>query len=328
MLTLALALAVTTVGWTPSDVPPVTAAPAQDAAVLPTADQRAVLITGASTGIGRVTAEHLAANGFYVYAGARKDKDLAELSALENIEGIRLDVTIQEEIDAAVETVKAGGRGLYGLINNAGVGVVQPLIEVSEDDFDFQMDVNLYGPYRVTAAFAPMLIESGGRISTTGSISGVLPWPLGGPYCMSKHAVEAFTDVLAMEMAPFGVSVSVVEPGNYESEIGKSHRKRLLKRGYSSEGSLFKEQMDAMLSEPGDRSNYKDPVEVAEAFHAFLTDEQPKRHYMVVPNETEAAMTLGAVVQRLVQLNDDQPYTYTRDELVAMLDAALAAQQR
>ena len=139
-----------------------------------TTDQKAVLVTGASSGLGRVMAETMAANGYFVYAGARKDKDLEELTAIENIQGVRLDVNKQDQIDAAVRTISEAGRGLYGLVNNAGVVVVQPLIEIEEEDFDFQMNVNIYGPYRVTRAFAPLIIESKGRISIIGSISGTL----------------------------------------------------------------------------------------------------------------------------------------------------------
>ncbi|MEM8710938.1 MAG: SDR family NAD(P)-dependent oxidoreductase, partial [Planctomycetota bacterium] len=164
------------------------------------APKRAVLVTGASTGIGRRTAEHLAANGFHVYAGARKQADLDALNKLDNVEAIRLDVTVPGDIAAAVRTVREAGRGLHGLINNAGVVVMAPLTEVTEDDLHFQMDVNVYGPYRVTKAFADLLIESGGRVSTTGSISGMVTWGLGGPYTMSKHAIEAYTDCLAAEL--------------------------------------------------------------------------------------------------------------------------------
>ena len=87
----------------------------------------------------------------------------------------------QQDIDAAVAHVEAGGRGLYGLINNAGVLVMEPLIEVTEA-LAFQMNVNVFGPYRVTKAFAPLLIESKGRVATTGSVSGIGTWGLGGPY--------------------------------------------------------------------------------------------------------------------------------------------------
>lgn len=294
----------------------------------PIGEQRAVLITGASTGIGRVTAERLAAEGFYVYAGARKAEDLEALDAIENIHAIRLDVTSDEDIAAAVETVEAEGRGLYALINNAGVAVVAPLIEVREEDIHFQFDVNIFGPYRVTKAFAPLLIESKGRVMTTGSISGFLAWGLGGPYSMSKHAVEAYTDCLAAELEPFGVRVSVIEPGNYRSNITLSLRDRLLASGYTTEGSLYKDRMDGLLSSPLDRAQYKEPDEVAEAYLDALTSTDPKRRYMVVPNRGEAEMTIRSILGRAAQVNDDHAHSFTRDELVAMLDEAIAANSR
>ncbi len=285
---------------------------------------RAVFITGASTGIGRATAELFAEQGFYVYAGARKQADLDSLNAIENIEAVKLDVTKQDEIDAAVAQIAEGGRGLYGLINNAGVAVVAPMIEITDEDLDFQMDVNVYGVVRVTRAFAPMLIESKGRVSTTSSISGFLCWGMGGAYTMSKHAIEAYTDTLAMELAPFGVAVSVIEPGNYRSKIGENLVQRMRDRGYTAEGSLYEQNLASILAGGGDRSNQKDPAEVAEAFLDAMTDDSPKLRYMVVPNEGEARMTMMAVVNRLVQINQDQPYTMDREQLIEMLDAALA----
>jgi NAD(P)-dependent dehydrogenase (short-subunit alcohol dehydrogenase family) len=302
---------------------------AQDAESPATADAgqgRAVLITGASSGIGLRTAEVLATNGFFVYAGARKQADLDALNAMENVQGVRLDVNSQEEIDSAVETVRAGGRGLYGLVNNAGVVILAPLVEVTEEDLAFQMNVNVYGPYRVTKAFAPLLIESKGRVATTGSISGIVTWGLGGPYTMSKHAVEAYTDVLAIEMAGLGVDVAVVEPGNYKSDIMENMVERMREQGYSTEGSMAKEQLDRVLASPSDRGQYKEPDEVAAAYLDFLTAENPKRRYMVVPNEQEAAFTIRAHIKRLIELNQDQPHEYTRDELMEMIDEAMAAE--
>lgn len=287
--------------------------------------RRAVLVTGASTGIGRKTTELLAAKGFFVYAGARKAADLAELNAIENVQGITLDVTSQEQIDAAVETVRAAGRGLYGLVNNAGVLVVGPLIELREKDLAFQMDVNVFGPYRVTKAFAPLLIESKGRVTTTGSISGFATWGMGGPYTMSKHAVEAYTDCLAAELAPFGVQVSVVEPGNYRSEIMTNMRERMSDAGYGGEGSRYRGQWERMLDGPTDRAQHKEPGEVAEAFLRALADEKPQRRYMVVPNQREADLTLKAAMARVVQLNANQPYAHDREGLIKLLDEALAA---
>ena len=287
--------------------------------------QKAVLITGASTGIGRNMAETLAAEGHFVYAGARKQADLDELDAIENIQAIRLDVTVQDDIDAAVETVRKAGRGLYGLVNNAGVAVSGPLIEVAEDDMQFQMDVNLFGPYRVTKAFAPLIIESQGRITTIGSISGILAGILYGPYSMSKHAVEAYADSLAAEMKKFNVQVSVVEPGNYNSKIVNSKLQRMKQRGHTTEGSLFKEEIDQLLARPADRSVYKEPDEVSAAVMHAMFDADPKRRYMVVPNQREAEVTIRQVITELVQLNEGQVYSYDRDALINMLDEALAA---
>lgn len=286
--------------------------------------QKAVLITGASTGIGRNMAESLAKEGYFVYAGARKQADIDALSAINNIQGIRLDVTIQEEIDTAVETVQKEGRGLYGLVNNAGVGVLGPMIEVDEEDMQFQMDVNVFGPYRVTKAFAPLIIESKGRITTTGSISGILSGTLFGPYSMSKHAIEAFTDSLAREMEKFDVEVSVIEPGNYNSAIVDTLRRRMIARGQSAEGSLYEDEMNRMLTSMDSIQEDKEPDEVSAALLEFLTDANPKRRYMVVPEERQAEVTIRKIMMETAQLNERQAYSYDRDELHAMLDEAIA----
>jgi NAD(P)-dependent dehydrogenase (short-subunit alcohol dehydrogenase family) len=287
--------------------------------------QRAVLVTGASSGIGRKIAERLASSGFFVYAGARKASDLAELDAIPNVQSVRLDVTIPSEIAAAVETVRKGGRGLYGLVNNAGVAVIEPLIETDEEDLRFQLDVNVMGPYRVTKAFSPLLIASKGRIVTTGSLSGFLSGSLSGPYSMSKHAVEAFTDALAAEMARFDVKVSVLEPGNYQSDIGQSLLARMKARGKSFEGSPYEEDMKRIASFASGISRDPEPDDVAEAAYAALTDPSPKLRYLVVPNQGQARLTIASLFRRAAQLNQGQKYTFSRDSLVAMLDQALAA---
>ncbi len=289
------------------------------------AEQKAILITGASSGIGRNMAETLAANGYFVYAGARKQADLDALSAIDNIQSVRLDVTIQQDIDAAVKTVREGGRGLYGLVNNAGVAVVGPLIEIDEADMQFQMDVNLFGPYRVTKAFAPLIIESRGRITTTGSISGILSAGFLGPYSMSKHAIEAFTDSLAREMQKFGVHVSVVEPGNYDSQIVETLRRRMQRRGQTPEGSLYEDELQQWLDTPSDRSRFKQPDEVSAAVMDFFSTDNPKRRYMVVPNQGEAERTIKKAIEELVQLNEGHEYSYDRQQLIAMLDEAITA---
>ena len=289
------------------------------------ASQKAVLVTGASTGIGRKITELLAARGVFVYAGARKEKDLKELDAMDNVQSIRLDVTIQEDIDSAVETISNEGRGLYGLVNNAGVAILAPLIEVEESELDFIFDVNIYGPYRISKAFSPLIIESKGRITTISSISGILSGTFFGPYSMSKHAMEAYSDSLAREMGKLDVKVSVVEPGNYTSAIGTTLKKRMDARGIDLADSLYQEEMQAIVDRAGDRSQYKEPDEVAEAVYHALFDPTPKMRYMVVPNQNEAEWTIRKAIQELVELNQDHAFSYDRDALIEMLDEALAA---
>ncbi|NNF17102.1 MAG: SDR family NAD(P)-dependent oxidoreductase, partial [Gammaproteobacteria bacterium] len=131
-----------------------------------------VLVTGASTGIGRNLAETLARNGYRVYAGARKDQDIKALNAIKNITAVRLDVTRRDEIDAVVAMIRKKGTGLYGLVNNAGIGGRGSVVDTPIEDQTLIYDVNVEGVYRVTQAFAPLIIESKGRIATTGSIAG------------------------------------------------------------------------------------------------------------------------------------------------------------
>jgi NAD(P)-dependent dehydrogenase (short-subunit alcohol dehydrogenase family) len=286
------------------------AAPLSGLAESPSAvTQKAVLVTGASTGIGRKITERLAADGYFVYAGARKDADLKTLGSIKNVQAIRLDVTSLQDIDNAVATVTKAGRGLYGLVNNAGVGTIAAsFADMRPDEFDLVMAVNLYGPFRVTRAFTPLIIAQKGRITTIGSISGILANKERGAYAMSKHAIEAYTDSLAQQMADSAVQVSLVEPGNYDSDIGKNLLSRV-------------GVVDPKLA---DRSQYKPPDEVAEAVERALFEPNPKRRYMVVPNQQEAERTIRKQIEQLVQLNEGQPYTYDRDALVRMLDEALS----
>lgn len=272
------------------------------------AGQKAVLVTGASTGIGRRTTERLATAGYFVYAGARKDADLQALGAIRNVQAVRLDVTKPADIDAAVAAVVKGGRGLYALVNNAGVVTVGPLVETTPEEFDLVMSVNVYGPYRMTRAFAPLILAQHGRIINIGSISGILSDPEVGAYQMSKHAMETFTDTLAQELAPAGVQVAIVEPGSYKSDIFKNEAQR------SGTGAQYVDHW-TRLTEPDD---------VVAAVESALSEPKMKRRYMVVPNEQQARVTIKAQIEQLVQLNEGHRYTYDRDTLIKMLDGALA----
>ena len=283
--------------------------------------QKAVLVTGASSGLGRNMTEMMAANGYFVYAGARKDKDIAELNAIENVQAVRLDVTKQDEIDAAVKTITDAGRGLYGLVNNAGVLVLSPLNDTDEQEFDWQMDVNVYGPYRITRAFAPLIIESKGRVAIIGSIAGTLSSATWGPYSMSKHAMEAYADALADEMKDYDVEVSLIEPGTYQSKIADAAAHKAKERNQADVNATV-DWLTTALAESGD------PDDVSKAVMHALFDGSPKSRYMVVPNQDQAHMTINTAMERLVQQNTDQQYSYDRAALIEMLDKAIAAQSR
>jgi NAD(P)-dependent dehydrogenase (short-subunit alcohol dehydrogenase family) len=292
-----------------------------------TSGQKAVLVTGASSGLGRATAEALAAEGYFVYAGARKDADLAELDAIENIQGVRLDVNQQDQIDAAVMTIREAGRGLYGLVNNAGVAVLAPLIEVDEETFHYQMNANIYGVYRVTKAFAPLIIESKGRISVIGSISGTLSDATWGPYSMTKHAMEAYADALADEMRQFDVKVMLIQPGAYRSNIGKTALERLQQQDQPVADSQFEKQINEGINWLSRfEKDHGDPTEVAQAVMKSLFDDRPKPRYLVVPTQEQAYWTINRAIERMVEQNHDQKFSYDRAELIEMLDAALAKQ--
>jgi len=268
---------------------------------------KAVLVTGASTGIGRKITERLAVDGYFVYAGARKDADLKALGAIKNVQAIRLDVTSTEDIDNAVATVTKAGRGLYGLVNNAGVASRGSFAEMRPEEFELMMAVNVYGPYRVTKAFAPLIVAQKGRITNIGSIGGILASRDLGAYVMTKHAIEAYTDSLAAQLTETGVQVSVIEPGSYASQWERNAAKRL--------------GLEPLYVES---SKGKEPDEVADAVERALSELHPKRRYLVVPDQEEAEITIRKQIEQLVQLNEGQRYTYDRNTLVKMLDEALA----
>lgn len=291
--------------------------------------QKAVLVTGASSGIGLKITERLSAGGTFVYAGARKAEDIERLNRMENVQAVRLDVTSDEDIERAVATIRDAGRGLHGVVNNAGVANIGPMIEQPEADIRFLFDVNVFGPYRITRAFAPLVIESQGRIVNISSISGVLSGQFFGAYSMSKHALEAYTDSLASEMERFDVHVAAVEPGNYSSDIAKNMLERMQARGYDIRASRFADDLERMLAgfedyeEPGEYN--PEPDDVAAAVEHALFNDAPKAHYMVVPYERQAEITIRKVIEELVRYNEDHEYSFDRDELVQMLDEELRA---
>lgn len=186
-------------------------------------DRGAVLITGASTGIGEACALHLASLGFDVHAGVRRDEDGERLRATggERLRPLKIDVAEAGSIAAAASEVSGAmdGRGLAGLVNNAGIAVSGPLEYVPVEELRRQLEVNVVGQVAVTQALLPLLRVAGGRVVNIGSIGGRIALPLLGPYAASKFAMEAITDSLRRELRGSGISVSIVEPGSIATPI-------------------------------------------------------------------------------------------------------------
>jgi NAD(P)-dependent dehydrogenase (short-subunit alcohol dehydrogenase family) len=284
---------------------------------------RAVLVTGASSGIGLRIAETLASNGFYVYAGARKASDLEELDALDNVRSIRLDVTVDEDIAAAVAFIEGEGRGLWGIVNNAGVARHSSLQNGPESDIRFTFDVNVFGPYRINQAFLPFLLESQGRTVIIGSINGFIPNESDGGYAASKFAVEGYTDSLAAELAGTGVHVAIVEPGAYKSRIRDKYVAKALATEPGDNSAIDEETRQSLKEFAESNESMKDPLEVAQAVLQLMSSDAPNRRYMVTPNADQAELTVRWALQRVLQLNEDQPYALDRNELVRLLDELL-----
>lgn len=190
----------------------------------------AVVVSGASSGIGEATALLLAAHGFVVYAGVRREADAEALvaaagSAAPNIKPVLLDVTSEEQIAAAAnqiarEAAQAGEGGiLRGIVNNAGIAVAAPLEHISLDEFRQQLEVNVTGQVAVAQAFLPQLRRSKGRLVFSGSMSGLISTRLLGAYSASKFALEAVADAYRRELRPFGVRVALIELGRIRTPI-------------------------------------------------------------------------------------------------------------
>lgn len=186
-----------------------------------------VLITGATAGIGRETALHLARRGMFVIATGRRPEALAALQR--DAEGlslatVELDVTDEASIETAVDRVDVltKGHGIDVLVNNAGYGMAAPLIETTDEDLRRQYDTNVFGLMAVTRAFSARMLKRGsGRIINVSSVGGRLTLPFFGAYNSTKYAVESLSDALRRELAAFGIHVSLIEPGPIKSDFSQ-----------------------------------------------------------------------------------------------------------
>jgi NAD(P)-dependent dehydrogenase (short-subunit alcohol dehydrogenase family) len=242
----------------------------------------AVVVTGASTGIGEVSAQHLSSLGFHVFAGVRKAED-AERARAAGLEPLTLDVIDADSIRAAAQQV--GDTPLAGLVNNAGIAVAGPLEFIPVEEFRRQLDVNVVGQVAVTQAFLPALRKARGRIINMGSIGGRVALPLLSPYAASKFALEAITDSLRRELRPWAMHVAIIEPAAIATPIWDKSREaneELAKDAPPEAEQLYGKLIERIRAETAElaRSGLP-PIEVAKAVEHALTADRPKTRYLV-----------------------------------------------
>ncbi|HEU5092967.1 MAG TPA: SDR family oxidoreductase, partial [Nitrospira sp.] len=252
-------------------------------------NNRAVVITGASTGIGAACALHLDRLGFAVFAGVRKSEDGVALqkAGSDRLVPLELDVTdlttIQKSHAVVLEATKK--RGLFGLINNAGIAVVGPLEAVPISDLRQQLEVNVIGQVAVTQEFLPLVRQARGRIVNMGSIAGLSTMPLMGPYSASKFALEAITDALRLEVQQWGIHVAIIEPGAIATPIWNKSTIEAAEREAAIETelrTLYKPVVAAVRKVVGEASKRAISSDaVAKVVEEALTAPTPKTRYLV-----------------------------------------------
>ncbi len=262
-------------------------------------NEHAVVVTGASTGIGRACALHLDSLGLRVFAGVRDAESGEALRrvASERLAPIHIDVTSASSIAAAADIVTAAvaDSRLLGVVNNAGVAVAGPLEFLPIADLTRQFDINVVGHVRVTQAFMPLLRESHGRLVFVSSLGGRLSQPLVGAYCASKHALEAVADALRIELTPWDVNVALIEPGAVATPIWDKSL-RAADATVAAASPRMREFYGAAIEAArviAKRESERGvpPEQVAVAVEHALTAARPRTRY-VVGREAKIALTL------------------------------------
>jgi len=250
---------------------------------------KTVLITGASTGIGKCCALHLDKLGFRVFAGVRKmvDGEALQQEASGLLQPILIDVTDTASINQTVGMIEAsvGQAGLAGLVNNAGIVVAGPLEFLPLEHIRHQFEVNVFGQLAVMQAFLPLLRRGTGRIVNISSVSGRIALPFIGPYAASKFALEAFSDSIRLELSQWGITVSIIEPGAIKTPIwektiktGSKILNSLPSKAHEFYGSAMK-KLPESSHQSGERGI--PPEKVALAVTHALTAPTPKVRYIV-----------------------------------------------
>ncbi len=243
-----------------------------------------VLITGASTGIGRATALRLAGSGWTVLAGVRKAADGESLRSAggERIVPIELDVTDAAQIAAAAAEVGTRG-GLDALVNNAGIGFGGPLELVPIDDLRSQLEVNVLGPVALTQALLPALRRARGRILFISSVGGRVAMAFTAPYAASKHAIEAIGDALRVELRSSNVQVALIEPGSVATPIWDKGRAQGESLHVPAELAAQYGHVPAAMNKVLENTERRGvpPEQVAETVERALTARRMRARYLI-----------------------------------------------
>lgn len=244
-----------------------------------------VLITGATSGIGRHAALHLAARGYRVIATGRRQAALDELAAAAGdtpLETLTLDVTSPDSIAAAAEEVerRTGGHGLDVLVNNAGYGTVGPMEEMTADDLRAQYETNVFGLVAVTQAFLPAMRARGaGRVVNISSIGGRVTLPLFGAYNSTKYAIESMSDAWRVELAPWGVQVVLIEPGVIDTGFADRSMTEVAKyRRPDSPYAFVLERADELRAMTDKQA--VGPHVISRAIERAIASRRPRARYM------------------------------------------------
>ena len=244
------------------------------------------MVTGTSSGIGRATVLELTRLGFKIFASVRKANDAEALAKIApGVTPLIFDVADEQSVAVAAERIEAmvGDAGLYGLVNNAGVGTFGPVEGIPLGEWRRQMEINVIGQVAVIQAFLPLLRKARGRIVNIGSIGGRTTIPFGGALCASKHAVEAINDALRMELKHWGISVSLVAPGSIHTNAADrmvADGEAMMKQMRPDRLSLYEQRFRHMLNTMSkDEMSGSSPEVVAKVVARALTDLRPKTRY-------------------------------------------------
>jgi NAD(P)-dependent dehydrogenase (short-subunit alcohol dehydrogenase family) len=260
---------------------------------------QSVVITGASTGIGWATAKLLLDRGFRVFGSVRKQADADRLKGEfgANFIPLLFDVTDEAAVLAAAREVRAalGGETLFGLVNNAGIAVAGPVLELAADEFRRQMDVNVIGPIIATQAFGPLLGADSslkgkpGRIVMISSVAGKNGNPLMSAYSASKHAIEGLSEGLRREMMLFGIDVIIVAPGAVKTPIWAKADEVDISTYQNSPFLPALERIRKFILKLGE--NGLPPENIAERIFHALTAASPKVRYQITPDPMRHLIT-------------------------------------